>query len=485
MAGLAVEVEIAHNVLVRTPKEVSVLITIRSFVICADLRALLSASILVFCALGCGPPPKPVEAIQASATTADAAPIAISETDWPWWRGPQQSGVVPGQNIPAEWNADDVTWSQELAGLGHSSPIVIGQQVIITTADEGANTQSILSFDRATGTSNWQVPYEGRFVRMHHKNSHASATAATDGKHVFVPLVHDDALFVHAVTLDGKKSWSTEVGPFQSEHGYGSSPVIYQSLVIVNGDSRGQGYEAAIHRETGEIVWRTPRNTGKGHGSYASPIVANLAGRDQLIQPGLKRVTSYDPQTGEELWFVDGPAEVQSNSIAYQDPYVIATGGYPEKEVFCIKADGSGNVTDSHIQWRVGRNAPYVPSPMIYGKQVLCLTDNGVLASYALADGKRQWQERLSGNFSSSITQVGELFLTSSEEGETLTFRVGDSGIDNLVRNSIGRDEFLATPVVSRGQIFLRSKTHLYCIGTDGSAQEAAESSLSAASSES
>jgi len=439
---------------------------------------------LMFSACGCGPPPKPVEAIQASSESAEAPAIELSETDWPWWRGAQRSGAATMQEIPAEWAAGDVTWSQQISGLGHSSPIVVGNQVIVTTADEGAQTQSILSFDRVTGKPAWKVSYEGRFVRMHRKNSHASATAATDGHHIFVPFVHDDALFLHAVTMDGQKAWSTNVGPFQSEHGYGSSPVIFESLVIVNGDSRGQGYEAAIHRGTGEIAWRTPRNSGKGHGSYASPIVANLAGRDQVIQPGLKRVTSYDPHTGEELWYVDGPAEVQSNSVAYQDPYVIATGGYPEKEVFCIKADGSGNVTDSHIVWRESRSAPYVPSPMIYKGQVLCLTDNGVLASYGLDDGKRQWQERLSGNFSASLTQVGELFLTSSEEGETLTFRVGESGIENLVRNQIGQDEFLATPVVSGGQIYLRSKTHLYCIGSGKSAQ-AAESALSASSNES
>lgn len=462
--------------------------TIQSFSSCLNLREavyLTFATVLLFCAIGCGPPPKPVEAIQATSAADEASPIQIAETDWPWWRGPERTGAVPAQDIHSEWNASDVTWSQEVSGLGHSSPIVIGDQVIVTTANEDSHTQSILSFDRTTGKPNWQATYEGRFVRMHHKNSHASATAATDGHHIFVPFVHDDALFLHAVTMSGEKAWSTEVGPFQSEHGYGSSPVIFESLVIVNGDSRGQGYEAAIHRETGKIAWRTPRNSGKGHGSYASPIVANLAGRDQVIQPGLKRVTSYDPLTGEELWFVEGPAEVQSNSIAYQDPYVIATGGYPEKEVFCIKADGTGNVTDSHIVWRESRNAPYVPSPMIYNEQVLCLTDNGVLASYGLADGKRLWQERMSGNFSASLTQVGDLFTTSTEEGETLTFRVGKSGVENLVRNQIGKEEFLATPVVSGGQIFLRSKTHLHCIGTRKDSQDAAETSLSAASKES
>ena len=413
-----------------------------------------------------------VEAIEVLASEIDdAGPIEVAAEDWPWWRGTNRNGVAAEQSVPVTWSArENIVWSAPVPGRGHSSPIVWQDRVFISSADEDAKTQLVLCYDRARGKQLWEtICFSGGLPKMHRKNSHASATPACDGTHVFTAFISQSALYVTALDHNGKIAWQTEVGPFRSEHGYGSSPLIYESLVIVNGDSLGSAYQAALHRDTGEIVWRTPRTPDSRHGSYASPVVAELAGEDQLIQCGLNRVTSYRPSTGEELWHVDGPTTVMANTVAFQDPYVIASGGYPDKEVFCISADGTGDVTESHLVWRRSRNVAYVPSPVIAGDRVILVADNGVVACYALEGGEMLWQQRLKGGFSASPTRVGETFYVPNESGTTFVFNAGES-FELLAENSLDDSGGFASPTICGGQVFLRTNAKLFCIGSGGSA---------------
>ncbi len=188
--------------------------------------------------------------------------LTVAPGDWPWWWGPDRNATGEEQDVPTEWSVtDNVLWTAEVQGRGHSSPCVWGQQVFLTTADEASEQQRLLCYDRDTGQQRWnQVVHEGGLMRMHNKNSHASATPACDGQHVYTVFINGEALKVTAFDLDGELVWQKDAGPFKAEHGYGSSPVIYGSLVIVLGDNLSGSFIAALDRETGEIAWRTAQN---------------------------------------------------------------------------------------------------------------------------------------------------------------------------------------------------------------------------------
>ena len=189
-----------------------------------------------------------MEEVSASVNwQSDAEPIQIVADDWPMWRGTRQNGVAADQSAPTSWSeSENVVWKSNVPGRGHSSPMIIGQLVVVSTADEDEETQSVIAYDRATGDRKWStVVNTGELPRMHRKNSHASATLASDGHLLFVAFVNHQQLEVAALDFDGNIVWDETAGFFRSEHGYGSSPTLYGDYVIVSGDSKGLGFLAA------------------------------------------------------------------------------------------------------------------------------------------------------------------------------------------------------------------------------------------------
>ena len=433
------------------------------------------AAMLVLLALlgitGCDRSSAPLTAAVEGTASTDALAAAgpsYAETDFPVWRNVDQDGVEEERDVPVRWSTGDgVLWSADVPGKGHSSPVVCGDRVFLTTADDSAATQSVLAYDRGTGKRLWQTTvHTGNLPRKHGKNSHASATPACDGENVYSAFINDGALHVTAVDREGEIVWRREVGPFESEHGYGSSVVLWKGLVFVNGDSRGNGYLAALDRASGDLVWRTPRRGPGRHGSYATPLVAELAGRDQLVLAGYGRVVSYDPRTGEELWRCDGPAEVMANTPAARDPVVIVSGGYPEKEILCIDAGGRGDVTGSGVKWRADRHVAYVPSPTVIGDTLVSVADDGILGCYSLSDGELRWRERLGGDFSASPLVVGNRFYLPNESGTVLVFEV-DPEFDLLAENRLDDDGGMASLAVSGDRLFVRTANRVYCLGDE------------------
>lgn len=356
-----------------------------------------------------------------------------------------------------------MAWQTPVPGRGHSSPSLWGERIFVSTADEQAQTKSLLCFDRATGKQLWEkVLHQGRFMHTHGKNSQASATPACDGSRVIVPFMFGDAIWVSAVDLEGKLLWQVEAGPFRSQHGYGSSPAFYESLVIVSGDNPGSGFLAALDRASGKVVWRIERPTG---GNYASPIVANVAGKPQLLIHGCERISSYDPATGKEIWHCDGPATVAACTIAHDGQQVFATGGYPQKEIICVKADGQGDVTGSHIVWRSKRGVSYVPSPLYHDGRLYVISDGGVLTVYKSDTGDVLTTKRLGGNFTASpVLAAGHLFLTD-ESGKTYVLTPGDEP-EVVAESSLASGGF-ASPVMAGERIYLRTKNELVCLAKE------------------
>jgi len=429
-----------------------------------------TVAILVAIALaaGCGRGPIDEIAPASPDKIRQAQPVAVGEDDWPWWRGPSHNGIARGPAPLTTWsetengNTENIVWKTPVPGVGHSSPIVVGEQIFLTTAEGGA--QKLLAFDRATGRPLWtREIHQGRLPKKHLENTHASPTPASDGRLVFTSFLVDGAVWLTAVDLKGEIAWQTRVAAFESQHGYAPSPLIYKSLVIVAGDNQGQGFLAAVSRESGKIAWLRARDNEP---SYGAPIVAHLAGRDQLLLAGQYKVTSYDPATGEEIWRCRGPAGVTANTIAFDEEkgLVFASGGYHGKGVMCIRADGAGDVTDTHTVWRDERIKAYVPSPLLVGDRLVVVNESpSVVSCLAAASGKVLWRRRISGRVRASPTLHGETIYLPTVAGNTFVFRAAPD-YDLVAENKLAAGAY-ASPVICGGRIYLRTADALYAIG--------------------
>jgi outer membrane protein assembly factor BamB len=422
----------------------------------------LACSLGLFAACGGGT----VEEIAKSVDAAGGqlAPAEIQPGDWPWWRGPSGDGkasVPKGDAPPTQWSeSKNIAWKTPVPGRGHGSPCVKGGQIFLVTADEQAEVQSLLAFDRASGKPLWSKEiHRGKFMHRHNKNSHASCTPACDGERLFTVFMVADGIWVTAADLAGNILWQKKAGDFASKHGYGASPILYKSLVIVPGDHTDGAFLAALHRKTGEIVWRISR---PNEASFSSPALAQIAGRAQLLLAGNAMTVAYDPETGRERWRAKGPADTTAATMTAIGDLAFSTGGYPQKEILCIRANGEGDVSDSHVVWRTHKNASYVPSPLAHEGRLYIVDDGGVATSYEADTGKIVWQQRLGGKFSASPILAGNHIYIPSETGTTYVFEAADK-FKLVAENKLG-DAGFASPSICGKEIYLRTGDALYAI---------------------
>ncbi len=353
--------------------------------------------------------------------------------------------------------------------------MVVGDRVFLSAADEAAQTRTVFCCDRKTGALLWQTPIRGgAFVHKHGKNSHASPTPACDGRRVYVPYLAGDALRLSALDAgDGRIVWQSRIGPFVSEWGYASSPVLYKDLVVVVGDNRGPAdgevtgsYLAAVNRQAGQVVWRVNRPLAP---SYGTPLVASLAGRDQLVLSGAERIVSYNPATGEELWSCRWSGYRSANSVVCGGDCVYASTTWPHGEIVCVRANGTGDVTKTCLVWRQGRNATDVPSPLYHAGRLYLVNDRGLASCLDGATGQPLGQKQLGGAFSASPVLAGNHILATDEEGTTYVLEAEPS-LSLLARNALD-DPVLASPALSGDRLFLRGRNYLWCLdGQPGAA---------------
>ncbi len=409
-------------------------------------------------------------------------PCLLLSENWPNWRGPSGDGVSMEKGIPTTWStSENIVWKVEIPGNGHSSPIVWGNKVFLTSSLHEKNKRILLCLDRHSGQTIWKrdvvhSPPE----TIHRLNSRASGTPATDGRQIYTAfmraegdrviapnvgserLITPGKIIVAAYNLNGEQKWESNVGDFISAHGFNTCPVLFEDLVIINGDHDGDAYLVALDRLSGKERWRTRRENKTR--SYVTPIIREIDGRTQMILSGSLCVASYDPRNGKRHWIIDGPTEQFVASMVYDGTYVFATGGYPERHTLAIRPDGKGNVTNTHIAWRTTRGAAYVPSPIIAGRYLLMVADSGVASCFDAKTGKRHWMERLPGGHSPSTVSADGLVYFTSDRGVTTIVRPGKM-FNVIARNELG-EQISASPAISQGYIFLRTHQHLYCIGS-------------------
>ncbi len=386
--------------------------------------------------------------------------------DWPWWRGPGFNGIAdPDQQVPVEWSeTKNVAWKVKLPGRGHSSPVVVGNRLLLMTADDKAQTQSVLCFDRHTGESRWvrEINRGGFQETINPRNTYATSTLACDSQRLFAVISHHDAVYVCALNLDGEWLWQRKAGHWverQYPNGQASSPVLYGELVIIAADGEADqgGFIAALNRHSGEIVWKTSRPPAS---NYASPVVARVAGRDQVLISGCDQVASYSPMNGKLLWSVPAKWMQTGATPVWEGDVVVASGGYPAAETLCVRADGSGRVV-----WRNNQKC-YEQSLLITGGHVYAINDNGIALCWAVRTGEELWRKRLGGPISASPILVGNMIYASNERGTTFVCRVSPDGCELLAENQLGTEAF-ATPAICGGRIFLR-----VAVSTEGQRQE-------------
>jgi outer membrane protein assembly factor BamB len=449
------------------------------------------------------PKPTPVRRISHTSTARPGKqPEGKSAGSWPSFRGAQASGVADGQNLPDTWNVktgENILWRMPIPGLAHSSPVVWGNRIFVTSAvssdakasfrpglygdgdasqDRSRHRFMLYALDKRSGKILWErVAHEGVPVdKRHIKSTYANSTPATDGR---IVVAWFGSQGVHAYDVNGRSLWKVDLGRVDMgaydiptyEWGPASSPIIWNNLVILQCDTQTDSFLLALDANTGKTVWKTEREELP---SWGTPTIAMTAKGPELVTNASNFIRGYDPVTGKELWRLGRSSKITAPTpIFTDDVFVIASGRGPERPIFVVRANARGDLTlpegktDSEaIVWsRTGRGS-YMPTPLSYKGILYVLSNNGLFDAYNLKTGAEVYRQRLSlvgsGFSASPVAADGKIYL-SNEDGEILVVSAGDK-FAQVATNSMG-ELIMATPAFSEGVMYVRSAQSLFAIG--------------------
>lgn len=422
--------------------------------------------------------------------------------DWPSFRGREASGVSEKQDLPDTWNpatGENILWTTKIPGLAHSSPIVWGDTILVTSAissranatfkpglygdgdasdDRSPQRWMLYAIDKKTGRIRWErtaTQGEPRNKR-HMKSTYASASPATDGR-IVVAWFGSQGVF--AYDMDGGLRWSVDLGRVDMgaydipayEWGPASSPIIWNGMVIIQCDTQADSFLIALNEETGETVWKTDRAELP---SWGTPNVVTTSAGPELITNASNFVRGYDPKTGRELWRLGGSSNITAPTPIFANGvHIIASGRAPERPIFAVRPGARGDLTlakdataNASVAWSKTGRGSYMPTPLAYRGLLYVLANNGVFDAYDPATGKEIYRQRLplvgSGYSASPVAADGKIYL-SNEDGEMLVVEAG-STFKHLATNSMG-ETIMATPALSDGVMFVRGASTLFAIG--------------------
>ncbi len=430
-------------------------------------------------------------------------PAAAAATgSWPSFRGREASGVADSQLLPDQWDpktGQNILWRTRIPGLGHSSPVVWGNRVFVTSAissrggatfkpglygdgdasdDRSPHKWTIFALDKRTGRIEWErVAHEGPPVDTRHiKSTYASATPATDGRTVVVSFGSQG---VYAYDVQGNFRWKADLGHIKIgaydipsfEWGPASSPFLWEDLVILQVDTHLDSFLIAFDLATGAIRWKTDRDELP---SWGTPTVVTTPAGPELLTNASKYIRSYDPRTGKELWRLGGSSKITAPTPIFSEGlFVVASGRAPERPIFVVKPGARGDLTlkdgaassDAVVWSRTGRGS-YMPTPLAYRGLLYVLANNGVFDAYDLKSGAEVYRQRLpvigSGYSASPIAADGKIYL-SGEDGEMLVVAAGRE-FKHLATNAMG-ELLMATPALSEGVMFVRAAESVFAVG--------------------
>ena len=397
---------------------------------------------------------------------------------WPEFRGPSGQGAVTGKSLPLKWSdTENVRWKTPIHGRAWSSPVLDDKQIWLSSANEKGTELFAICVDPETGNVLRDLKlFEVEKPQYAHPfNSYASPTPALEAERVYITFGSPGTACLDRKT--GKVLW--ERRDLQCNHfrGAGSSPALYKNLLIMNFDGSDFQYVIALDKNTGQAVWKTDRSLdfkdltpdgkvsadGDWRKAFSTPLIANLGGGDLLISHGSKAVYGYVPTTGKELWHVE---EQKTHSGAGRPSVghglIYVSMGQSKSELWAIKPGGSGDVTTTHVAWKVKRNVPTRSSPVLTDDLIFMVDDGGIASCLDAKTGEQIWNERIGGTYSAApIWGAGRIYFCS-EDGKT-TVLAASREFKVLATNQLG-DGFMASPAVLNNSLVLRSKTHLYRI---------------------
>jgi PQQ-like domain len=446
--------------------------------------------------------PQRVIATKTAERLLPLPPAASATGSWPSFRGRLASGVAEGQRLPDRWDpktGENILWRTAIPGLGHSSPIVWGDRVFVTSAvssrgkatfkpglygdgdasdDRSPQKWTLFALNKRTGKVEWErVAYDGPPIDTRHiKSTYASATPATDGRTVVVSFGSQG---VYAYDVDGNFRWKADLGHTKLgaydipsfEWGPASSPILWEDLVILQVDTHLDSFVLALDAATGAVRWKSDRDEFP---SWGTPTVVAASTGPELVTNSPKFIRGYDPRTGKELWRLGGSSKITAPTPIFSDGlFIVASGRAPERPIFVVKPGARGDLTlkdgatsSESIVWsRTGRGS-YMPTPLAYNGLLYVLANNGVFDAYDVKTGAEVYRQRLayvgSGYSASPVAADGKIYL-SSEDGEMLVVAAGRE-FQLLSANSMG-ELLMATPALSEGLMFIRTAESVFAVG--------------------
>jgi outer membrane protein assembly factor BamB len=424
-------------------------------------------------------------AISAAVVTALSVFASANTAEWPQWRGPFNTGMAIG-DAPVQWSASNIRWQLPIPGRGHSTPVVAGTRMFLTTAiptgkrtapeprgragggaDAGLeHSFEVLAVDRTTGKVLWQrtaavaTPHEG-YHRTY--GSFASNSPVTDGTRVYAFF---GSRGLYAYDMNGTLAWKKDFGVqmrMDLAFGEGTPLTLHDGRLLLHFDHLDTGFLVMLDPATGREIWRTKRTERY---NWAAPYVAQHGGRRQIIVSG-ETVRGYEFETGKFLWEAAGLGENSIPQPVQHNELVFAMSGHTIKMLMAIRLGRTGTLTGTDaIVWSTARGASYTPSPLLHDGRLYVVTDNGLVSAFDAATGKPFYQQaRLPqpyGFKASPVGAAGKMYL-ATEEGDVVVVRLGDR-LDVLATNNFENHSFIASPVIVDGTIYLRSRTHLFAV---------------------
>jgi len=402
------------------------------------------------------------------------AAVAFASEDWPQFRGPTGDGHSDSTGLPLTWSeTENVRWKTAIPGEGWSSPVVLGRQVWMTTATEDGHSLRALCADRETGKllHDVEVFHVAELPPKNPTNSHASPTPVLEPGRVYVCFGTSGSACLDSATA--KVIWKNTELTLDHKEGAGSSPMIYGGLYILHCDGRDVQYVVALDKNTGRIVWKTKRSAPLEprkpdfRKAYCTPQVITVGGREQLISVGAFRAYAYEPMTGKEIWFCDICGFSNVPRPVFGHGLLFIGTGFMKPELWAIRADGKGDVTQTHVAWREPKMAALKSSLALVGDALYMLHDgSGTLTCLNAKTGAQFWQEKLGGSFSASPIYVDGRLYFFNEKGQATVIKPGRK-FEPLATNHLDAG-FMATPAVAGKAFIARTKTHLYRIERAG-----------------
>ena len=384
---------------------------------------------------------------------------------WARFRGPNGSGLAPGGGIPTQWSDDHVNWKVKLPGGGHAQPVIWGDRIFMRAANEDGTKRLVFCLSVKDGSTEWTREYDAVADDIHELNSYASSTPALDAERLYVVYGTSAAGWIKAYTHTGDVVWTVDLGAFKTVHGHGSSPIVFRDMVILAKEVKADSFLAAFDRKSGEERWRIPRENELV--CYSTPCVYQPpTGNPQLFFNSRARgITAVDALVGKVLWEAKVLERRAVSSPVIGPGIVVATTGSGPggNYLAAVKLGGVGDVTETHLAYKISRAAPYVPTPVIQGDRMFLWNRMGIVTCAKAKDGEIVWRERVGGNYYGSPICLDERLVCVSNAGEVVVVAASNE-FKVLGRTALG-EACNSTPAVAGGRLYVRTLAHLISVG--------------------